>query len=270
MWKKFLASLAIVGMFFTSSASALVIGGDTGTDDGTYISNFMVTPDTFAPARGETAEVSFDLSVHINVYSYVVDSDLNIVATFSDGETALAPGHATATWYGTVGNVEGAEALPDGEYTAKAFAMDKTGSILEMEVFPVTLFTTDLALAPIVSNLSADTGSFSAQGGEDTEISFEVDKDGYLDVDVMDGEDVVKTFTEYDGNDWYRHTESHSINWDGTDNDGEVVADGTYTVVVTSTNNQGSNVASMDVTVFTTANTPKSTPKTINIGNPAP
>ncbi len=265
MWKKFLAVMAILGLL---STSAFALAGDPqpGGNGGavSYIDNFSVTPATFNASKSESAKVEFDLSQAATVYVYVVNEKYEIVGTLWDNVAAQA-GHLVATWYGKVGNLQTGAALADGKYQVKAFALSNN-AILDFDYKDVSIASTPVVneQAPKISNLKADPLTFSAAGNEDTEISFNVDKDAYLTVAIKKADTTVKTFADYD-NDWYKSTETHSINWNGKDNDAKLVTDGTYTVSVTAKDDNGTNTSTTSIEVKTTTTASKGVIKDLKL-----
>jgi flagellar hook assembly protein FlgD len=234
MWKKFLAVTAVLAILSTN-AMALSMGGDVNAGQVTdYISNFVVSPEPFDPVNDGAATVSFDLLNDADMYAYVMDSNSSIVATLADYQASTV-GAVSYTWYGTTGNTSTGALLADGEYQVKAFAVDPLDNAVVLD-FDFAVLHLDAQNpqggAPVISNLDADPDVFSVYDGETTNISFEVSEDAYLTVEVRDGGTAVKTYTNYDGNDWYTTSDVHSILWDGEDNNGVDLADGTYTVYV--------------------------------------
>ncbi len=261
MWKKFLAVMAISGLLASSSAFAIDANPEVPqpTSSG-VVTNFKVTPITFNPGKAESVKVDLTLTEAADVYAYAVNANDQVVATFANF-AATPAGAVSYTWLGKVGNVSTGDALVDGSYTVKVFASQQ-GAIKGTGSQKVTVTSTTTpppvnppvnppssATAPEVKNLSASPSTFSASSSEDTEISFTVTKDAYLTVEVKNGTTVVKTFSDYDGNDFYKSTSTHSVNWNGTDKDGNTVADGAYTVSVKAKNDDGEHTVTTAVTV---------------------
>jgi flagellar hook assembly protein FlgD len=172
------------------------------------------------------------------------------VATFAN-YAATTAGNVSYTWYGRVGNTATGALLPDGEYQVKAFATSG-GSILDFDYQDVTLDSNAVVgTPPVITNLLVDPTSFSALDGGSTEVSFDVNEGAYVTVEVRDGSDVVRTYSAYDGNDWYLASHDHSVLWDGKTTGGSVVADGYYTVSVTATDSDGSDNETVSVQVST-------------------
>lgn len=253
MWKKFLAVTAVVALLLSSTSAYAISGGqpvDGGSDTGTQageISNVAVTPNSIAPGVGETTTISFDLAVDAVVTSLVKDANGADVATLVSKKSEKA-GKVSYTWNGknTAGDV-----VTDGKYTVQIDADKADGTDIDFTFVTVDVVTKINAndKAPKVFGLKASPSVFVPEDVEDTEISFDIDKDGYVTVEIKDGSTVVKTYEDYSGNVWYENTESHSIQWDGLDKNDDVVKEGKYQIWVTTKNNDGTNVNLTDVEV---------------------
>lgn len=246
MWKKLLAVVAVVMTITSTTASALIVVPGGNPAGVTVISNLTVSPSTFDASKGEKATVSFGLSQSSEVYAYVLSKSTNEVVTTLANHVQTLKGNVSYEFTGKSGNV----ALDDGAYTVKVFTSSngvQTGA--DFKEVTIATVVVQNPLAPKVTALAADPSAFSAESDEDTDVSFEVDKDGYLGVVIKKGASTVKTFADYDGNDFYRTSEDHSVNWNGTDDNGNKVANGTYTVVVTATNDSGTNTLTTNVEV---------------------
>lgn len=251
MWKKFLAITAIVGLMAGNTAFA--VSGTPQPMGGAYISSISATKSIINPAAGQSSTVSFNWTKTAELEAYIVDKDFNKVVTLVP-RAVKSPATITANFFGTVDNTVGGTALADGFYTVRVFAYDATTTDAIDDYQSVTMQVTSVPVvestAPDVTNLKVVPGSFSAQGGEDTEISFDVDRGAFLRVIVKSGDIVLREFNNYDGI-TYHSPKSHSITWDGKDENGNVVGDSTYTVQVTATNDGGTDVETTLVSVDT-------------------
>lgn len=254
MFKKLLTMLAIVGTLI-SGTSAYALGvspAPSGNPIDEYVANLTATPSTFAPETGATTTLSFDVLKAAYVYFYVMDSNYNIVTTLSS-YVSQQPQRLSYTWYGKSGNTAAGTAFAAGDYTAKVvMTSDNTGTIIYgSKTTTVTIGPS--TERPVVSNLKATPSTFSAKSGGDTAfMTFNVSKDAYLTLTVKDGSTAIKTFSDYDGNDWYRSVYNHSVAWDGRKDDGTYVADGTYTISLTAQNTYGQDTKTASVTASAT------------------
>ncbi len=255
MWKKFLATAAVLAI---TSANLVAFAAGAG------VNNLkVVPPSTFNPANGEVVQVSYDLvgaAFNYSVVATVQDSAGVNLGNLVDSKGADVNFVATKPSTGIVYTWDGKDAnnaaFADGIYTVAVIAFDSTtGALVDSDSKTVTINSDVVVVAgaPKVTNLTADPLTFSAEGNEKSEISFNVDKDAYVKVLVKSGATVVKTFDKYDGTKYYASTDSHSILWDGKNSTGASLADGLYTVYVSATNDSGVNTYTLPVTVKTTA-----------------
>ncbi|MCK9185934.1 S-layer homology domain-containing protein [Candidatus Gracilibacteria bacterium] len=255
MWKKFLASAAI---FAIAGANMVAFAAGAGVNNMT-----VVSPSTFNPSNGEVVQVTYDLvgsATTYNVLAYAYDTaGLLVPSLLVDskntgvGLIATKPNTGiTYTWYGKDANNV---VYPDGNYVVKIESYDTAGVLVDSDTKNVTINSdvVVVAAAPKVTDLTAEPVTFSPEGNENSEISFNVDKDAYVKVLIKNGPTTVKTFSQYDGTKWYASTESHSILWDGKNSNGNALADGVYTVYVSATNDSGVNTYTLPITVLTVA-----------------
>ena len=233
--------MAIIGLM---STNALAFGADDADAGVTFTAT-----SSFNPTAGETADLTFSLPESTSVYLRVLAPDNTIVFNPLNFSTVSAATH-TYPWSGLTDG----SPVADGTYSAQLYtkAPGATASVLEgVEEIVVTSTSTpvDPVEGPAVADLKASPDSFDPSDNEDTEVSFDIDEGSYVTVVVKKGSTVVKTFSEYSGNDWYTSSADHSVNWDGRDNEGDYVATGTYTVVVEATNDDGTNSSEIIVEV---------------------
>ncbi|MBI5754148.1 S-layer homology domain-containing protein [Candidatus Peregrinibacteria bacterium] len=271
MFKKFLAVLGILGILSTGTAFAidpLPGGANPPTNKGVVV-NYGLSAATFNPTTipvAGTVKVTFDLKENADVFSYVLSSDGNVMAVLAGANTtpitykAENKGPISYTWDGK-DTVSGA-ILPDGVYTIKTFTAAKDLQVPPNEVVSdsaaqiVTLSTVN-QVAPKLSGFKVDPATFSPANGENTDIYFKTDKDGFITVKILSGKNLIRAFTEYTNS--YFNAGSFSIGWDGKDDNGNVVADSlfntNYTVQVTASDNGlNSNSVSAPVKVATVGN----------------
>lgn len=246
--------MAVLAILSTNAMAVSTDGGanaGTGTD---YISNFVVSPEPFDPVNDVTATVSFDLQEAVDVYGYIMDSDWEVVATLANYANTPA-GQVSYTWTGRVGNTASGDLLPDGEYQVKVFAIDPLDNavVLDFDYQVSNLDAQDpQGEAPVVSNLDVTPDSFSVFDGETTAITFSVSEGANLTVEVSNSDGVVKTYTAYNGDDWYTSSDTHLILWDGENDSDVALADGTYTVSVEAVDSEGlTDLETVDVQILT-------------------
>lgn len=248
MVKKFLALLATLSVLTTSTAMAVdyVPNGTGNITD--IVTSLTVTPSTINPLLGEHATVTYTLASASTTHVYVLNDQFSVVATLSPKAMATVGSHSL-TWNGTVGNIANGLALANGNYSVRIFAYDVNNNVVDYDFAVVTLGSTTPppSLGPDVTNLTAVPNSIDA-GVDTTTISFSVNQAANLDVEVKQGTTLVKQFASYDGSVLYP-VGTQSMTWDGKNNAGNVVSNGTYTVSVTATNSNGSDTETVNVTV---------------------
>jgi flagellar hook assembly protein FlgD len=252
MFKKVLAVAAALALFSTTAFAGPVPGGQPGGNNGAVdvIQNFAVSSATLNPAKGESVVVSFDMSQDASIYMYAYKEGSASTQPLIGTAVASAPMvkqiGAKTTWYGKSPNDATGVALADGKYFVKAYAYIDDNVVDSAEVV-VNLSSVD-PNTPKITNLKTTPNVFSAEDGDATEISFNVDKDAYLTVEVKSGATLVKSFSDY-AYDYYKSTKSHSLSWDGTNLDEDTVAEGTYTISVKAKNDAAEATATTTVEV---------------------
>ena len=258
MFKKFFSALVVASMLASTTAFAFgetteqgnTTTSSNGTDSNgqsiTYISSFSVSPTTFDPKQGQSVTLSYKLNATANVYAYVVsDEDVSVPVVFVPQATQTS-GTYSYTWYGKAENSATGKLLLDGLYTVKLFVYDGSGN--NVSDYSKTVMLGSIA-TPEISNLKVTPTTFSDQNNGKTTISFDVDQDSYLTVEVKKGNNVVKTYNNYNANDFFVAGAVHSIEWNAKDDAGNYVTPGVYNVVITSTNGKGTDTANVDVNV---------------------
>lgn len=87
----------------------------------------------------------------------------------------------------------------------------------------------------IGKTVKADDNTMRVDNGTVQSGSYTIDGNGYVTIDVYDGQGlIVRTF--YEG--WEDKGE-HDVNWDGRDDTGKLVGDGTYTFEITARDENG-------------------------------
>lgn len=230
MWKKFLAVMAIVGMFSTS-ASALTGGApyaDSSSD--AYISGLTVAPMTFSPVKGEKATVSFTLLKNADLYAYAVDPSYNV---YEIKGTVIAPVATTAgsvsyTWDGKKAD---GTVLANGTYIVKVFAFVNGNVASSQSVTDVTIASTStggVVDGTIIKGLELNPSSTWDPTDEVLDIDYElVQSVKKVTITASKGAKTVE-ITE----DKYADDDDYTETWDGTEDDGDYVKEGVWTITV--------------------------------------
>ena len=214
------------------------------------VSGFIVAS-PFNPIN-ETLTIGFTTDQEAEVRVSIKDAAGAMVKVFSDYNGDIYPaGDLSLTWDGTdvLGNV-----VADGDYTIEVMVSNANGSNTSSATVAVDA-TPSQNNGPDIFNLAATPDTFNPDTGT-TDITFTVDEDAYVTVVVKDGSTEVREFTGYnDGNDFYTLGD-FSVTWNGEDDNGNEVSDGTYTVEVTATNADGSDTQTTSVTADDGINPP--------------
>ena len=229
MLRKLLASMAIVGLLATSTAFASV--GDQGTgaqnEPVDYISSFEADPTTFNPTDEDTT-IGFDVELDCDVRLYVTNESNEIVRTLTGSSyVPMAPFHYEYTWLGV--NDDGV-VQPDGDYSIKIFAAFD-GFIKDLDKIDVTL---DSNSNPgpqedgVIQDFEIDPDDEWDPADEDLEIEFELEED--VDLLLVWAEKGNKEVELID--DDYADDGQYEEEWDGTDDDGDAISEGDWTIYV--------------------------------------
>jgi len=270
MFKKFMAVLAIVGIFSTSTVFA--IDADPAAPAPGLISsgaNLGINNGTINPGKGQTATISFDLSEDATFHADIVNNTQGhaeyevvrqLIGTEANPvaiELLDTDNTVTFTVYGTDDNTvplsDLSNVLPDADYVVRVFA--KTGvEGAELVSASTTLnITSDDADAPFSTTIEASSTSFDANDGQSTTIDFDITKAAFVTVVVEHQGVVVREFAEFTGRNgsFYDVDDNLAITWDGKQADGTIVADGEYRIRITTENNDGSNDSVIELNVVT-------------------
>ncbi len=251
MFKKFLAALSLVAILSTSTAFAIdpLPGGVNAPSTGIVVANHALSAASFNPIATpvETLKVTFTLTKDADLYSYVLSSTGDVMAELVGTAATHAKtvaGAISLTWTGRQNNGANTAVLPDGTYTVKTFSSskDNAGVVTVSDSSSQTVYLSTVnQTAPKISSFKVEPATFSPSTGETADIYFTTSKDGFITVQILQGANVVRTFTEYTN--FYYDAGSFAINWDGKNDLGNIVADNvgtnTYTVKVTASVNNG-------------------------------
>ena len=243
MFKKLLAGTAMFALLLSSNAFAAVDIVGSGSSTGSYVDNFKVTPTTFNPTKGESATISYTTGQSLSLYTYVINSDYEIVATFLNYNT-LPAGNVTHSFYGRSGNTAGGSVLPNGKYVAKVFAA-KDSSIVDYELAEFTI--TSGSTTPtngggtgggysdgVIEDFTIDPSGTFDPNEEELVIEFALEEEvDELMVIAKKGSKEIELFEENNADDT-----DYEVTWDGTDEDGDYVSAGAWEIVVTADNDK--------------------------------
>jgi flagellar hook assembly protein FlgD len=187
------------------------------------INNLSLSDSSFDPDFGDTT-ISFTNSKEADITVKVLDYAGYTVKTFYGYNGATFPASETHSivWTGT--NDSGND-LGNGNYTVKIIARNDYG--VSVEERSVTL--TDNGIFPSsnvhISNISLRPSTFNPAEDDDITIRFDVLKDlDELQIVAVRGDTEIEIFDE-SGMD---EDDDIEVNWDGTDEDGDSLEEGTW------------------------------------------
>ncbi len=228
MWKKFLAAFAAISVLTTS------IYAQTPSLSNSSIDNFELSRTVFEPGVTKVG-ISYDLDRESRIYAYVIEKNGAEVEYVFENDNNVSAGTVYYSWHGTEDNEINGTGLPEGDYEIKVFAYDSNGAITGYEVRTVEIdydsTTNPDPDKPRVADLEVDPDEFDPRDGERTDISFDIeDERAYVTIKIKEGNSTKRTF-----NSFYRdlyNEGSFTQQWAGTDNSGNYLDDGLYTVEV--------------------------------------
>lgn len=278
MFKKFLASVAILSVFMTSTAHAVIIDGvDHGSGSGTtvtYYKDAKLDASSFDASKGEELALQVELLQEGEVFWRVATPDYVPVKEVVDTRNDAGALSAKRYEYKWDGKDSTGAVVANGDYLVLLSVFDKTHQNVGSHTFNVKVGDSKTTNPPVdpgngngggtstdtpkVSALAVSKSSFKALSGESVKTTFSVYKDAYVTVVVKDKDGkTVKTFNEYNGNDYYYKGANHSVSWNGNSDSGSIVATGTYTLEVVAKTTDGKEIketVTVDVTEATPAN----------------
>lgn len=222
------------------------------------ISNLKVSPNTFDPEDGENTTISFSINTDAYVQVYIMKNN-NVIRTFSAYDYDFVyKGTHYVYWDGrnNSGNI-----VNDGTYQVYVYAQNG-GSKTDSESVNVTVDTDDNDCynkygdyicgnvdVPTIYDLSVYPKTFDPTENEKAKFTFKVKENAYLTAYIKKGSNKVITFNDHDSDYHSGSNKSHTISWNGRDDYGDIVDDGTYTFYIYSYMNGESDTETVTVTV---------------------
>lgn len=207
--------------------------------------SLTVAPTTFNPGLTDVV-TSFSNNVASDVTVEVRNSAGVVVKTFDNFKNdSYEAGHSSnIAWDGssTTGSI-----LPNGTY--KVYIIAKNDYGVGVETRDVTITSTGGTVSTSnahISGISFSPSKFQPSEDDEVKIKFDVLMDlDNLEVSAVRGNDIIKLHAE-DNQDKENNVE---ITWDGTNDEGDYVADGTWRIMLTSKKNTAELVAVRPMTV---------------------
>lgn len=245
MLKKIFSSLLLASVLVTQSALAVTVTPTPPSNITSYISNLEVSSDTIVASSGKGINVTFDIDAATTVDGYVTNTSTGKIATVLFSQSPMSTSSYKYKWYGTTNNTSTGNSLSVGEYLVTLVSYDNSGNVTDVAYEYVDIVTAPVANAPKISGFAVASPFDPTE--ETLSIEFETDQTAEVTVEILKGNTVVRSFTDYNG-DTYPAGDI-TVEWDGKNNSGVVVADGEYEIVVTVENANGVGTADATITV---------------------
>lgn len=200
------------------------------------LTNAYVDPQKFDPTEGEDTTVHYDLNTCSYVSMKVYRASTNeLVRTLFDGEYQCEGSH-TEVWDG---RNDSSDIVEEGDYDITITANNSEGSDSETESVDVEEEETPpSADVPNVTNLSVDPYEFDPEDYEETQLTYELEECADVTVKVFDDNDNV---VEVLRDDVSQCDGTYEVEWDGEDDDNDLVEEGNYYFKVYAENSEGSD-----------------------------
>ncbi len=193
------------------------------------IEEAFVTKESFDPGRNETTNIVFTLTATADVKVTIYDEKGNKVEEIMDSDD-LSEGTYTAEWDGDDYSGENAE------FTYKIVSENSKGSDTVKDEIKIEE-DYESSKKPNIFKDEVDNIIYEPKN-EGLEVSFKLDRDASVTLEIRDGEYIIATVVEE--NDMIEGP--RTLNWDGKDDYGEYAEDGVYNYKLTAENNYGKDV----------------------------
>ena len=217
---------------------------DDDDDDAPNITDDDVDPGTFNP-DDEDAEISYRLNVTADVRVKIFDGSQEIVELLDKEQD---DGEHTVDWDG---RDEDNDKVDEGTYTYEIFAENNDGEDTETGTVKVDYDDDDddddddskPKITDHYTEVDGDDEDEFEVGEESIRIYYTIDKDAEITVEILDGSKVIRELLDRkDKNDG-----THSVLWNGRDDDGDYVDEDDYTYRIEAENNFGKDTEEGDI-----------------------
>jgi len=204
-----------------------------------FTAPFALSTTSFNPTAGASLKFNYFLSKTPSEVSIVIDTIAGVnVLTISDAAPTSKDG--SLSWDGTINH--GATTVPAGNYKATFSAKSGAEEIHSQPVNFSVVYSTPSVGVPEIKDLKVDPISFKPTT-QTTAISFTLVNDATVTLEIKSGTTVVSTFSAW------ATAGAKLAYWDGKDDTGKYLDNGTYTVVVTAVNTSGTDTESTTVKI---------------------
>lgn len=196
------------------------------------VSALSSKPKSIDPSNNEATKLSFMVAGDAYIDAYLTDAYGNNVRNFSEYDytwydDTTYGNSGTSRYVYWYGSDDYNKDVDDGTYYFYVKATNNYGTDIEWTTVTVD---SDNEVTPQITNLKVSPTTFDPYDGENTTISFDLNANAYLQVYIKKNNNVIRTFSAYDY-DWV-YNGTHYVYWDGRNNSGNIVDDGTYQVFV--------------------------------------
>lgn len=208
------------------------------------ISVLQTGSNQFDPLSGQLMNVSFTISEPGYVLVQILNAANSPVATLRSNQWTSA-GSVSLQWNGR--NASG-QLLADGDYKVKVTVKDGVGFIATATSANFVLESRN----PQLTNYSAGPAIFKITGTSLATIKYTLSEPANVTVQVLDsGNNPVRTLL----NNQLR-TGAMSVTWNGKDDNGNLVADGVYSIKLTATDRAGKTAVPVNLNITTDKTAP--------------
>ncbi|MFO0780474.1 MAG: FlgD immunoglobulin-like domain containing protein [Candidatus Gracilibacteria bacterium] len=219
------------------SASFAVDYGSTN-NTAPVVSSVSVNPSSFNPTNGESTTVSYTLDKAATSAKVEIWDGSTLRRTISAG-TNVGSNAVTFNGRDDSNNI-----LANGTYTVKVSATNAYGTGSNTALVTITSSGSTNS-APVVTSVYVNPTSFNPSNSESTTVYYTLDKVATsARVEIWDGSTLRRTI-----NNTGTSMSTNSVNFNGRDDNGNILANGTYTVKVLATNAYGTGSNTTTVTV---------------------
>jgi len=246
--KKILSMLLGLGILLSSSLNVFALR-TIPTEEGCRVAKAPTISNISVTYGSNTTQIAFSIDMTSKVTVKIAENvnDAGIVR-----KTILDSTLTSGTWYASWDQKhdDGTSKNPNGKYFFLIDATNATNSACSSYTTQYVYYTyftyTDSITVPddntgtisyLIKNLKIDTDEFDPYDDEEAEVTFDLVEDAIVDVKVYDD----------DNNDYVKGLEvkenldsgDYDYQWDGTDNNDDIVDDGDYYIKVTAKASNG-------------------------------
>ncbi|MGL5831039.1 MAG: FlgD immunoglobulin-like domain containing protein [Candidatus Altimarinota bacterium] len=213
--------------------------------------NFNVNPTSTG------ATLSFSLNVPAKTTVWLKDSNDTIFKTLVFDADLNGGQTYNYTWNGTNNNNQ---AVANGTYKAQVVAYNTVDTDVESQNFTYTAGGGSQNEAPQVS-VSVNPSSFNPSNGQTTSVNYTLNTQASLKVEIKSGSAIIRTLKAQTTT----SAGSYNLVWDGRNDNGTIMSNGTYTAEVYASNSAGTAIDNASVTITSNGGGSQTAPNISNL-----